>query len=377
MKTYTIDVALIGKFEAKLESFKKKFSKYGDGGITYVVSDAYMRETAEHKKQLVVDVDIDASYKIDGYEFVALLEMTTDGKGNLVKKISDDVVVPEMYRTRCECDHCKASRVRKYTVLLKNSETGEYVQVGKSCVKDYIGQDMSHYASYLDFYSTLDDVEEDLRESFPRSTPGFSFEEVVEQTWEYVKRFGYVSKSMAMDDRTKDATSSSVYAAINYIMTDTFEKYPITDDSVALTKKVMSFIEELDNSSDYNYNLKMLLSAPFISNKNVGLVVSSVGYYLRETAKKVEKEDTVPSNYIGEVGGKIEFTSTPECVYSALGEFGWTYIYRMTSGNDVIVWKTNKCLEEGTTVTIKATIKEHSEYRGVKQTTITRGRVVA
>jgi hypothetical protein len=374
MSTYTIDLALLGKFENKLNSFKKKFSKYGDGGITYEVSAPYIRKTIDSHKQIVVDVTVEASYRISGYSFVALLEMTPNGEGNLIKKISEDVEVPTIYRSRCECDHCGASRFRKYTVLLQNDSTKEYVQVGKSCVKDYLGQDMSNYASYLNFYSMLEDEVDNIRMSLRKETRGYSFEDIVKQTLEYVKRFGYISKAQALDSVDSVATSTAVYYALNSF--EDFEIYDISEESKSLCDQVVSFVKDLDTSSDYNNNLKLLLNSPYIENKNLGLVVSSVGYYLRETNNSTKKS-APPSNYIGDIGDKIEFTSTPECVYSALGEFGWTYIYRMMSNNDVIIWKTNKCLDTDTQIKIKATIKDHTEYKGVKQTFITRGKVVA
>lgn len=374
MSTYTIDLALLGKFENKLNSFKKKFSKYGDGGITYEVSAPYIRKTIDSHKQIVVDVTVEASYRISGYSFVALLEMTPNGEGNLIKKISEDVEVPTIYRSRCECDHCGASRFRKYTVLLQNDSTKEYVQVGKSCVKDYLGQDMSNYASYLNFYSMLENEVDNIRMSLRKETRGYSFEDIVKQTLEYVKRFGYISKAQAIDSVDSVATSTAVYYALNSF--EDFEIYDISEESKSLCDQVVSFVKDLDTSSDYNNNLKLLLNSPYIENKNLGLVVSSVGYYLREINNSTKKS-APPSNYIGGIGDKIEFTSTPECVYSALGEFGWTYIYRMMSNNDVIIWKTNKCLDTDTQIKIKATIKDHAEYKGVKQTFITRGRVVA
>ena len=376
MKTYTIDVAVLGKLTDRLNSFQRKFKKYGNGEITYEVSEPYAIRYNDGRSQLVVDVTVDASYKIGGYTFVGVLEMTE--RENLIKKASEDVVVPTIYRTRCECDHCKKSRIRKHTVLLVNTDSGEYVQVGRACVKDYIGQDLGDYASYLTFFSSLDEEVEELREKFPRHTPSFTFEEIVLQALEYTKRFGYKSKQMAYDTNVV-ATSTAVYAALNgvTIYGENYEVFDISDETNAKYEEVVKFVLNLDDSSDYNHNLKVLMSLPYIDNKNLGLAVSAVGSYLRFMAEKQQRESTNASDYIGAVGDKIEFRSTPKCVYMCQGDYGWTYLYRMTVDGNVIMWKTNKELDEGVEVTIKATIKEHSEYRGVKQTTITRGRVVA
>jgi hypothetical protein len=127
MKTYTIDTALISRFEEKLISFKKKFAKYGNGSVIYTVSLPYAIKHSDHSEQLVVDISVDASYQISGYSFIALLERTPNG--NVIKTASDDVKVPEIYRDRYECEHCKSHRDRKYTVILKNDETGEWEKV--------------------------------------------------------------------------------------------------------------------------------------------------------------------------------------------------------------------------------------------------------
>lgn len=378
MTTYTIDVSLVSRFEAKLNTFNKKFSKYGNGDITYKVTEPYaVRIEGTHQNHLVVDVTVDASYKINGYEFVASIESTPSD--NLIKKISEEVFVPEIYRNRCACDHCKTNRVRKYTVLLKNSETNEYIQVGKSCVVDYLGKDMGDYASYLSLFDNLDDfVENNLKDSISRKTNCYDFVDIIQQTWEYVSRFGYISRAMASNNPSMTSTATSVYFALTggNFGEDRFEVYDITETSVSKCADVVEFIRELDDTSDYNHNLKVLYEMPYIESKNIGLVVSAVGCYIRAMSKKKEQEEKTPSDYIGAIGDKIEFKSVPMCVSSFLGEFGWSYIYKMLVNNNIIVWKTNKVLDEKE-CTIKATIKEHSDFRGERQTIITRGRVCA
>ena len=373
MKTYTIDTALISRFEEKLISFKKKFAKYGNGSVVYTVSLPYAIKHSDHSEQLVVDISVDASYQISGYSFVALLERTSNG--NVIKTASDDVKVPEIYRDRYECDHCKSNRDRKYTVVLKNDETGEYVQVGKSCCKDYLGRDMADYAAYLSFYEKLDEDADQLIREFRNYTPCYKFEDIIYQTLERVSRFGYISKSKAYDTGAT-STSSAVYCAFNgrTIGEEKFEIYEVSNESREKYVEILAYLESLTDEDDYHYNIKMLSTLDYIENSNLGLVVSIVGSWLRDTAIKKQREEVIPSNYVGEIGERLDIVGTPVCIHSYLGEFGWTYIYKLTINNDVIIWKTNKALDE-VEMTIKATVKEHSEYNGVKQTVITRGRI--
>ena len=100
---------------------------------------------------------------------------------------------------------------------------------------------------------------------------------------------------------------------------------------------------------------------------------------------KEQKDAHAPktdSEYIGEVGQKISVGVTLERIcqftthFTYRGETSYVYKFADESGNTV-TWKTAKFLdiEEGWTGTITGTIKEHSEYKGDKQTVLTRCKI--
>ena len=153
---YTLVKELIPIFEAKLNKYAKKFEKYGS--VEYLKSKPYICEDKDDYRYgyFLVDIDVKASYKIADYYFVASLEWIDEAGENLIKKISADEYVPEIYKKRRNCDHCKTNRRRKSTIILKHVDTEEYIQVGKTCVKDYLGYDLGNYAAYLSFFSDLD-----------------------------------------------------------------------------------------------------------------------------------------------------------------------------------------------------------------------------
>lgn len=84
------------------------------------------------------------------------------------------------------------------------------------------------------------------------------------------------------------------------------------------------------------------------------------------------------SEYIGEIGSKIELkvtyihTSSWENAYSVTN----LHTFKDENGN-TLVWKTGNFIEAdyGTQLTIKGTIKDHSEYKGTKQTVLTRCKI--
>ena len=89
-------------------------------------------------------------------------------------------------------------------------------------------------------------------------------------------------------------------------------------------------------------------------------------------AKRAKEAAT--SNWIGTVGERREFTVTIRTVIVIDGVYGASYLHIMhdADGNSVIYKGTNVLGENGATVTVKATIKEHGERDGVKQTKISR-----
>lgn len=378
MKTYTINVAFLEKLTAKLANFNKKFAKYGNGSVTFEVSEPYAIKSSKTSTMIeVVDVTVEGSYKVCDYEFVACLDWDIETKQNIIKTASIDVKVPVEYRTRNYCDHCNTTRNRKSTVLLRNVESGEYRQVGKGCVKDYLGRDIADYASYLSLFDNLDEfIKED---SFTSEKPLFKVRDILLQVIEDVKRFGYISKAKSWDNNCL-SSAQRCYAAFNRTRDEDgliCEIYDVTEESMAKYLDVEEFVNNLSNEDDYIHNIQILINKHYVDFSNMGLVVSIYGYFLRETAKREElkKTEENPSKYIGNVGDKVSFTAVPECVYSMDTEYGMYYIYKFTtSEGNVVIWKTSKFLEDNE-ITLKGTVKTTEIYKGVKQTEVTRCRV--
>jgi len=96
----------------------------------------------------------------------------------------------------------------------------------------------------------------------------------------------------------------------------------------------------------------------------------------KERQAKAEK-----SFYFGTVGDKVELELTFKKVFWYDTQFGSMsiYIFEDADGHQ-FKWNTSSGfgtnLEEGDIVKIKGTIKEHSEYNGIKQTVLTRCKLV-
>ena len=93
---------------------------------------------------------------------------------------------------------------------------------------------------------------------------------------------------------------------------------------------------------------------------------------------KQRAEEAAKAQWIGTVGERREFVLKIVHVHEMIGQYGISYITVMKDdAGNTVVQKGTYVGYKGCTVTIKATIKEHGERDGVKQTIITRPKVLA
>lgn len=96
--------------------------------------------------------------------------------------------------------------------------------------------------------------------------------------------------------------------------------------------------------------------------------------YLEIIANMLTKVEKPASEYVGTINSKVDLEVTVKRIFGFDGFYGTSFIVTMEDSNgNTIVWKTSSYkLEEGKTYTMTAGVKEHSEYKDVKQTIITR-----
>ena len=152
-----------------------------------------------------------------------------------------------------------------------------------------------------------------------------------------------------------------------------------------LAEKALNWVERQEVDNNYMHNLKTACNLEYTTYRNLGILTSLYPTYNRELecqAEKAEQEkqralqqaSEQNSTHIGIIGDRIEIdVYSFECVTSWENQFGVTRIYKVvdTNGN-VYTWKTSNFVEEEKVKKVKGTVKNHNEYRGIKQTEITR-----
>ena len=326
---------------------------------------------------------------IKGYEFIAVCEFHNDH--NLINQNPFvEIQIPEKFKTYRNCDHCNFKRNRKHTVILRNVETNEFISVGKSCVKDFLKCDDPHNISL--FVKNFDEFsEEDFYSFGSAGSYYFRTEEIIAYSNAVVNKFGFVSKakSKEAEENFQNIQSTSSRVLTNLVPNPYMSKreqeeqlVKVTDGDFNKAKEIINWFKtnkkDLNSPNNYIYNLSVLIDDVSVHENKVGIIASLVNMYNKEM-KQIEESEKINSEWVGNSKERLDFKVKVENIYTTEGYYGFVAIYNMIDENgNKIVWKTNddRKMDEGKSYLIKGTIKDHSEWKNIKQTNISRVKII-
>jgi hypothetical protein len=381
--TYEIHESNFAELQSKIDKINRRAEKLGVEPLTLVTLDSFVDE---HKgpdgepifyKKLTVAIE-GGIVKLNGWHFAATIQHTTEG--NIVRSVpnaGDEIDYLPYREVEPYCAHCKTIRHRIDTYLVANEE-GEVKQVGSNCLKDFLGHDPRGALAMATYLSDLDDyIESEKSEGFGGGAIVYKIEDYLSWVAQEIRTHGWLSRGKARIEGDIATADAAEQARWNYYK-NKLGVLP-SDADLEMAEKALEWAREIpaDVQSDYLYNLRVATSRDYITHREFGLVASAIAAYAREVEKKmVAEREKVVSEFQGEVGKRQEFVLTVERIIYSDGAYGVTFITKLVDeqGN-IFTWFASNELEQGKTYTIKATVKKHEEYRGVKQTVITRGKV--
>lgn len=390
---YKIFEGNMERLEKKINKISTKCKKYGNDFMYEKIGEEFAEHEDEDGNKCTVKyivVNVEGKAIINNWKFIASVQHTE--KGNLIKKCCD-VEVPERYYTSEPiCEHCNNKRNRKDTYIVQNIETGEFKQVGKSCLKDFTcGMSAEGIAHYISLFDEL--IKGEYIESGFHSARYIETIEAMHYIAETIKHFGYVKSD---DDRPTKQRAMEYYEVnhgmIGGIYAKLIEKFEDemasvsfninSDYSKELVNNILTWIDNQTEDNNYFHNLKTVCSLEYITFDNFGLLASVFPVYDRKLEKEKqileEQERDKKSEYIGNVGDRITIRVEKfKIVTTWETDYGLTKIFKIidTNGN-VYTWKTNGSIADNTKE-IVGTVKAHNEYRRTKQTELTRVRTKA
>jgi hypothetical protein len=148
---FTILSQNVLNLKTAFEKLNKKAERYNTDKLDFVtIDEPYLKDNL-----LWQDIEVTGMIPVVGnFTLVGVLETLSEGT-NIVKTVPGENL-PEEYRNNSFfCDHCQTNRYRKEVVIVRNNETGEYVQLGKNCLKDYLGISLEHLVNRFSWLNDL------------------------------------------------------------------------------------------------------------------------------------------------------------------------------------------------------------------------------
>ncbi len=413
MITETIEMPVYKKsyLQDKINKINRKARKMGCEALELVFGDTYVLEYPEHPitgQVLVSPLKIEMvkatlNYEIpviEGYELVAKLDIypTQDGSNTVLISAVPGMDVPDEYKnlTEIHCDHCGYRRNRHHSVLLRKIDTGEHIQVGSTCVKDFFGIDPKGflYMASIKFDSIMGTLDENkmVGANYGRDLWGYDLQAVLAFSAASTVKWGWLSKSKAWELNNQYDTDRYVPTASHVLdnlnpwpRMDASLKVEICDEDLELADKVIEHFQNLDpNTNDYLLQCKKIVEMGHVPYKYIGYAASMVGAYQRDMDKKAkaeakaEAEAHLPkSAFQGEKGQRlkgIRVTVTYKRHFD--NDFGSSTLYGFLDANGNI-YKTFysgyswEC-EIDETVMITGTVKKHQTFNGKEETMLNR-----
>lgn len=381
----------------RLESFEKLFKalsrkavKLGLPAPSFVVTgeraeEATIYEINEDREpvkvgtEMVMVNDIEITglepVKLDGWNFVARLE-TVRGKDNLVYAVPG-IEAPARFSTSgCVCEHCNVNRQRNNTYVVQHSDSGEFKQVGSTCLADFLGGNSPEaLAALFAFYGEIVHDLTMLRDSEAAGWEGgnaaYDLRGVLALSIAVQDAHGWLGRGKAYQQggtATADRVKLAKYGeyelnAEHYSKADEaiayFANLPVTEDEQSLTR-----------------NARVLANAGYCSAKSHGLACALWVCYsvakdkaAREARRAVQREN---SKHVFTVGQRVKnIEATILSVFHYDTDFGRQTKTILEDRNGNVLVAKDLGFDFGN-VRFTATVKEHTVYDGINQTSLLR-----
>lgn len=431
--TFTVYASRAEEVKKRLDRLAKKAAGY-DMPFTYAMGEEHPQkirvtavgptcreqETITTYTVAAVDFEIDCEQLIKANGWTVHAKIEHGENGNIVSCFGGWKAGTEWYTAPARCDHCGTNRFRSVTFICEN-EAGELKQVGRTCLKDYTGISPATAAMWAEITDICNEGFDCTEDEFVGRglTRMYETELLLAHACDAIKEFGYrktdatdstrdqvigrlhenakpsaegmekaekivgwllgVSEKAARDDAELDKLYS---VAFGHDEDFTEEWVEDEDARKAWLDRKRELALAWDAVSDMERNCFPLVKSGYALPKHVGrLAYMPVDYdkYMERKAKAEQREAeraaaSAASGYVGEVGKRLTIiAASARLVTSWETCYGVTFLYRFADADgNVFIWRASRPIEVNDGMKIKGTVKEHSDYNGIKQTVMTR-----
>lgn len=353
-------------FTGRLELEVEQVTETTTNALGFTVTEVFYRVSIEGEAP-----------KYNGWTLLAALDFDPDA-GLIVRTAPGIESVDRSMVKEGHCAHCQQARRRVKSYLVR-SDAGQVLQVGSTCLKDFLG--WSGSVSFLSPADMSDDMDEIM--SMGGGWRTYSVESVLAAAWVAIKAHGFVRTSDYVGTPTRDTVGmilSPGSSKENELVRRDYE--PFLADALPMANEIKAFVlsDAFSGDSEYVRNLKALCAPEYVSAKYLGIMVSApqaMAKAQERTLIKKREANEIVNEHVGAVGDKLERNVKITAVRWIASDYGSTTLYTMTDDKGyVFKWFASRdALGEEPTddfQMIRGTVKAHDVFNGQKSTVLTR-----
>lgn len=329
--------------------------------------------------------------KLGNWQVVGNLDAHADG--NLAYALTDgadDNAALNRYagESIC-CEHCNVKRKRISSFVLRDGASGQYKEVGSSCVEDFTGIDPAAALFLAKMHASVRVVEGEFDE-FSKSgrSNAVSTRYFLAVVNAITQTSGFVSNAKA------EAESGVLAPTWDVALGCLLDRNRIKQDlepHLEHADRIRAWFSAKDDLglTSFERNVKLLLGADALAIKRQHLAIAAAAvpsYWRGMGASSRAAAPVRPSQHVGTVGQKMTAELLIERAIPIETQFGVVDLVLLSDAEgNKLVWKTRALSYEirqrvmdGEKISVKASfkIKSHDEYKGTMQTFVTHLKVL-
>lgn len=357
----------------------------GDSTLTYLVP---ARPGDEHVVRLLRFKLEFPIVKLGNWQVVGKLDALPGGNVTFcVTQLKNDVqALDARSKAPITCEHCQKKRSRSTSYLLRDVDSGAYMQVGKSCLKDFTGVDPA-VALFLAQMSTVvsgadGDADELMGSGRCNTVNTLDFLANVSFC---IAQDGFVSSRLA-----RESNMQPTYDAAMNLQRECARSRELSqrvqeqrEVHLACARETRNWYAAKEGAEGFDRNVQLLLAGEHLGRdaKHLAVAAAGVSSYV---SRPVELGLPSGTAHLGTVGKFMECRLTIQRIFPRNSPFGLMHMVTLRDalGNSVI-WSVSACPKDilrgglGRSVQARFKVKKHDLYQGEPQTSVSHLKVQA
>jgi hypothetical protein len=323
--------------------------------------------------------------RINGWNFIAAIDHTP--AGNIIRRLDKTAEIPEDWKTRpSNCDHCQNQRKRNTTFFMGNAE-GQIKQIGTSCLKDFMGFNATPEAliRFAEFGHAIDPHEYQAPRAYEEGLEPLKM--FAQNAIAIIRAKGFYRSQTKADEKGTQSTRWMIVENLNLLRGSKEDRERAIRPSEENEREALALIQWGQNQSgdELHQNIKTICSMLGMHPKHLGLLACAAWMFMKENGTAPNYEPKIRpeanSQWLGQPKDKItKLQATCTMLREIESDWGISLLIKMldTDGNSISWFCSGNrpdCKEGDKIMIERATIKAQSEYKGIKETQITRAKI--